>query len=150
MVKYLLSTDSPVDAPFPELKVEDFAVRDAKNDYELPWILRGVMDDPDVKMLFDAEITELKENILSWNPTTRALRDMKKRVCAIVLVCETRVLTALVASTSLVAGTDGGPSGFTTTSAERAPAAVLFLLVSCLVRRTGRSTTRRTFVQSPK
>ncbi|KAJ9107252.1 hypothetical protein QFC20_003789 [Naganishia adeliensis] len=80
MVKYLLSTDSPVDAPFPELKVEDFAVRDAKNDYELPWILRGVMDDPDVKMLFDAEITELKENILSWNPTTRALRDMKKRL----------------------------------------------------------------------
>lgn len=80
MVKYLLSTDCPADAAFPELKVEDFAVRDAKNDYELPWILRGVMDDPAVKILFDAEITELKENILSWNPTTRALKDMKKRV----------------------------------------------------------------------
>lgn len=83
MVKYLLSTDCTADAKLPDLKVEDFAVRDAKNDYELPWILRGVMDDPDVKTLFDAEITELKENILSWNPTTRALRDMKKRVCAI-------------------------------------------------------------------
>lgn len=80
-VKYLLSTDSPSGNVLPPLKVEDFSTRDAKNDYELPWILRGVMDDPAVKLLFDAEIAELKENILSWQPTTRALKDIKKRVC---------------------------------------------------------------------
>lgn len=64
--------------------MEDFSARDAKNDYELPWILRGVMDDPAVKLLFDAEIAELKSNILDWQPTTRALRDIKKRVSSVV------------------------------------------------------------------
>lgn len=142
MVKYLLSTDSPVDVPLPELKVEDFTVRDAKNDYELPWILRGVMDDPDVKVLFDAEIAELKENILSWNPTTRALRDMKKRVCVIFLRFGNRSTNALIASKFHPAGTNGRSNGFATASTERASAAVIFLLVSCIVGRTGRSTTR--------
>jgi hypothetical protein len=79
MVKYLLSTDSPGTALEP-LSVETFVARDAKNDYELPWILRGVMDDPDATVLFQAEIKALKETILSWQPNTRALKDIKKRV----------------------------------------------------------------------
>ncbi|KAJ9098482.1 hypothetical protein QFC19_006349 [Naganishia cerealis] len=80
MVKYLLSTTVPDPDTLPRLQVEDYVVKDARNDYELPWILRGVMDDPEVKLFFDAEISELKENILDWQPTTRALKDIKKRL----------------------------------------------------------------------
>ncbi|KAJ9094470.1 hypothetical protein QFC21_006009 [Naganishia friedmannii] len=80
MVKYLLSTTAPDPDVMPELQVEEFTAKDARNDYELPWTLRGVMDDSEIKMLFDAEISELKENILDWQPTTRALKDIKKRL----------------------------------------------------------------------
>lgn len=75
-VNYLLKTSNPGAEP---LEVESFGARDVKNDYELPWILRGVMDDPKVQELFPAEIKALKDTILSWQPDTRALRDIKRR-----------------------------------------------------------------------
>ena len=75
-VNYLLKTTNPEANP---LKVEHFGARDVRNDYELPWILRGVMDDSKVQELFGAEIKALKETVLSWQPNTRALRDIKKR-----------------------------------------------------------------------
>ncbi|KAJ9119617.1 hypothetical protein QFC22_003326 [Naganishia vaughanmartiniae] len=80
MVKYLLSTTAPDPDVGSKLHVEEFTAKDARNDYELPWTLRGVMDDPEVRSLFDAEISELKDNILDWQPTTRALKDIKKRL----------------------------------------------------------------------
>jgi hypothetical protein len=76
-VNYLLKTSSPMGG---SLVVEPFSARDAKNDYELPWILRGVMDDPHAVELFRAEIKALKDTILTWQPDTRALREIKKRV----------------------------------------------------------------------
>jgi hypothetical protein len=75
-VNYLLKTSNPGAEP---LEVESFGARDVKNDYELPWILRGVMDDPKVQELFPSEIKALKDTILSWQPDTRALRDIKRR-----------------------------------------------------------------------
>lgn len=132
MVKYLLSTDCAADAKLPQLRVEDFTVRDAKNDYELPWILRGVMDDPDVKNLFAGEITELKENILSWNPTTRALKEMKKRVGTYRLV-HRRDTDRCSHIPLFLAGTHGRSSGFAAASTEGAPSAIVILLVSCIL-----------------
>jgi hypothetical protein len=79
-VNYLLKTTSSLGNP---LSVESFNSRDAKNDFELPWILRGVMDDPQTNDLFRAEIKALKDTILTWQPNTRALRDIKKRVSII-------------------------------------------------------------------
>jgi hypothetical protein len=99
MVKYLLTTDSPDTASKP-LSVESFMARDAKNDYELPWILRGVMDDPDATVLFQAEIKALKETILSWQPNTRALKDIKKRVS---LNLRARCIICLINITGLLA-----------------------------------------------
>lgn len=77
-VRYLLTTDSPRDAP--SLDIEPFASRDARNDYELPWILRGVMDSTTVRELFQAELDVLKDGILDWRPSTKALKDIKKRL----------------------------------------------------------------------
>jgi hypothetical protein len=76
-VNYLLRTSSAVGE---SLVVEPFSAREAKNDFELPWILRGVMDDPQAVELFRAEIKALKDTILTWQPDTRALREIKKRV----------------------------------------------------------------------
>lgn len=77
-LRYLLSNDrSPTDMA---LSVEPFSARDVKNEYELPWIVRGLMDDDKVKKLFARELKGLKESILDWQPTTRPLMEIKKRV----------------------------------------------------------------------
>ncbi len=69
-----------VSSRLPSLDIEPFASRDARNDYELPWILRGVMDSTTVRELFQAELDVLKDGILDWRPSTKALKDIKKRV----------------------------------------------------------------------
>lgn len=66
--------------PASELQIEHFSVREGRNDYELPWIMRALVDSPEVKDLFPGELRDLKEGILHWKPTTKALRDIKKRV----------------------------------------------------------------------
>lgn len=66
--------------PAPELQIDHFSVRDGRNDYEVPWIMRALVDSPEVKDLFPGELRDLKEGILHWKPTTKALRDIKKRV----------------------------------------------------------------------
>lgn len=78
-VAYLFRSGS-AGQPLPPLEVESFTARDAKNDFELPWILRALTDAPAVKDLFPDELRELKENVVSWRPVTKALKDIKKRV----------------------------------------------------------------------
>lgn len=90
IVRYLLSTGGSSSSssgstgvksnPKNRLEVEPFLARDARNDYELPWILRGIMDDPEVQRLFGDELRMLKEGILEWNPTTKALKEIRRRV----------------------------------------------------------------------
>lgn len=93
-VRYLLATESAALSP-PNLQVEPFTVNDAKNSYELPWILRGVMDSPEVQRLFQDEIGVLKETILDWKPATKALRDIKQKVTlAILALTGSTVLTS--------------------------------------------------------
>lgn len=84
MIKYLLCTDDPkLDGI--NLEVGPFTANETRNDYELPWILRGVMDDPEVIGLYSEETRKLKNDILEWQPTTKALLQIKKRVGAYLL-----------------------------------------------------------------
>ncbi|WVR07878.1 hypothetical protein IAU60_004921 [Kwoniella sp. DSM 27419] len=78
-VDYLFHS-GPATQPVPPLGVEPFSARDAKNDFELPWIMRALVDSPEVKDLFPDELAELKEGILAWRPTTKALREIKRRL----------------------------------------------------------------------
>ena len=78
-VDYLFRS-GPARHPLPPLEVESFTARDAKNDFELPWILRALTDAATVKDLFPDELRELKDNVVSWRPVTKALKDIKKRV----------------------------------------------------------------------
>lgn len=97
-VNYLLRTSSAVGD---SLVVEPFSARDAKNDFELPWILRGVMDDPQAVELFRAEIKALKDTILTWQPDTRALREIKKRVRSVEEIEREALATDVIAYVQL-------------------------------------------------
>ena len=66
--------------PMPPLEVESFTAREARNDYELPWIMRALVDSPEVKDLFPDELKDLKEGVLNWKPNTKALKEIKRRV----------------------------------------------------------------------
>ncbi|ORY34567.1 hypothetical protein BCR39DRAFT_513405 [Naematelia encephala] len=78
-VDYLFHA-GPAASPMPPLQVEPFAARDARNDFELPWIMRALVDSPEIKDLFPTELKELKEGIVAWRPTTKALKEIKRRL----------------------------------------------------------------------
>ncbi|RXK37481.1 hypothetical protein M231_05202 [Tremella mesenterica] len=77
-VEYLLLAGP---APnLPPLQVEPFSARDARNDFELPWIMRALVDAPEIIDLFPGELKDLKEGVVSWKPHTKALREIKRRL----------------------------------------------------------------------
>ncbi|KAK8849822.1 hypothetical protein IAR55_005158 [Kwoniella newhampshirensis] len=93
--------------PMVPLKVEPFAAREAKNEYELPWILRALVDSPEVKDLFPGELKDLKEGILHWKPTTKVLKEIKKRLEPMAgRQSRLRPLTQSPSSTSLASNGD--------------------------------------------
>jgi hypothetical protein len=75
-----LSPLSQVENDIPALKIEPFSARDTRNEYELPWIMRALVDSPQVKDLFPGELRELKEGVRDWRPVTKVLKEVKKRV----------------------------------------------------------------------
>ncbi|WWC95600.1 hypothetical protein V866_002465 [Kwoniella sp. B9012] len=78
-VQYLFHA-GPARQPVPPLEIEPFSARDAKNDFELPWIMRALVDSPEVKDIFPGELRDLKEGILHWRPNTKVLKEIKKRL----------------------------------------------------------------------
>ena len=78
-VDYLFLS-GPASNPARPLQVEPFSARDARSDYEIPWILRGLVDSMEIKDLFPDELRDLREGVASWKPTTKALKEIKKRV----------------------------------------------------------------------
>lgn len=71
---------APLTSPSPELTIDHFSAREGRNDFELPWIMRALVDSPEIKDLFPGELRDLKEGVLHWKPTTKALKDIKKKV----------------------------------------------------------------------
>ncbi|WWC92594.1 uncharacterized protein L201_007553 [Kwoniella dendrophila CBS 6074] len=78
-VQYLFHAGS-ARQPMTPLEIEPFSARDAKNDFELPWIMRALVDSPEVKDLFPGELKDLKEGVLHWRPNTKVLKEIKKRL----------------------------------------------------------------------
>lgn len=48
--------------------------------------MRALVDSVEVRGLFPAELKELKEGVIQWRPTTKALKEIKKRVSYLILV----------------------------------------------------------------
>lgn len=81
LLSYLLLSTPPT-FPLPALAVEPFSAKEARNDYELPWIMRSLVDSEEVRDLFPGELRELREGVGAWRPGSKALREIKKRVSA--------------------------------------------------------------------
>nr|XP_031858309.1 uncharacterized protein CI109_006280 [Kwoniella shandongensis]KAA5525381.1 hypothetical protein CI109_006280 [Kwoniella shandongensis] len=93
--------------PVTPLQVEPFAAREPKNEFELPYIMRALVDSPEVKDLFPGELKDLKEGILHWRPTTKVLKEIKKRLEPMAgRKSRLRPLTQSPSSTSLASTSD--------------------------------------------
>ncbi|ODN79176.1 hypothetical protein L198_07928 [Cryptococcus wingfieldii CBS 7118] len=71
---------TPACQTLPPLQIEPFNARDARNDFGLPWIMRALVDAPEVRDLFPGELRNLKEAMVHWKLVTRTLRDIKRRL----------------------------------------------------------------------
>lgn len=78
-VHYLFLSGS-AHRPHPPLSVEPFSARDARNDFELPWIMRALVDSAEIKDLFPGELRDLKEGVIHWKPITKVQKEIKRRV----------------------------------------------------------------------
>ena len=81
-VEYLLLS-GPARQPVVPLSIETFSARETRNDFELPWIMRALVDSLEIRDLFPVELKYLKEGILNWKPATKALREIRKRVSGV-------------------------------------------------------------------
>ena len=80
-VRYLFESTPSKAAPG-TLEVEEFlATEEAKNSYEIPWILRGIIEDPLVLELFHTELDELRSAFEAWQPVTAKMKDLRRKVC---------------------------------------------------------------------
>ncbi|GAA6014204.1 hypothetical protein JCM10207_006131 [Rhodosporidiobolus poonsookiae] len=66
-------------APPPPLEMS-FNPRDRRNPYLLTWSLRGIIEDPQVRELFEPELNALREAYDGWRPQTKVLKETKLKL----------------------------------------------------------------------
>jgi hypothetical protein len=83
-VRYLLETSGPLtpisaEAISPEslFDYEAFDPRAPANPYFLPWALRGILEDRQIRTLFADELDQLRKQFEDWNPKTKPLQQVK-------------------------------------------------------------------------
>lgn len=57
-----------------------FRARTRTNPYYLPWAMRGVFDDPDIRRKFGPDLERLMNLFELWDPQTKALKDVRYRL----------------------------------------------------------------------
>ena len=83
-VRYLFETTPSKAAPG-TLEVDEFLATEATNSYEIPWCMRGVMEDPLVLELFGSELTLLRRKFEDWQPVTARMKDLRRKVSPILI-----------------------------------------------------------------
>jgi len=78
-VRFLFETSGTLGI-HPDLAVQSFTARAARNDYEIPWALRDVIANPQVASLFSHEWLELRAAFEQWHPKTTVLREMRRKL----------------------------------------------------------------------
>ncbi|KAJ1967481.1 hypothetical protein H4R34_006385 [Dimargaris verticillata] len=74
---------SPPSTPTgPPLSFYPISVDSRTNPYFLPWVMRGIFEDPHILQHpeFSHEVRKLRNKFLQWNPTQKHLRDLKFRL----------------------------------------------------------------------
>lgn len=62
------------------LKVHRSAANSNTNPFQLPWSMRGLLEEDVVKTELDQEAKELLSQFEEWKPTTKVLKDVKYRL----------------------------------------------------------------------
>jgi len=86
-VRYLLETTPPLPVtptaksiltePAPTFEYEPFDPRIPGNPFFLPWAMRGILEDTQIRALFSDELKQLREQFGHWHPKTKALQQVK-------------------------------------------------------------------------
>ncbi|KAL5347687.1 hypothetical protein ACLOAV_007096 [Pseudogymnoascus australis] len=63
-----------------DLKVQRSAANSNSNPFQLPWSMRGLLEEDVVKTELDQEAKELLLQFEEWKPTTKVLKDVKYRL----------------------------------------------------------------------
>ena len=63
-----------------QLHLSPFQPRASRNDYTIPWALRGLIEDRKISSLFGQELAELRVAFDHWQPKTTILRDVRKKL----------------------------------------------------------------------
>ncbi|KAF8313299.1 uncharacterized protein EI90DRAFT_3136816 [Cantharellus anzutake] len=77
-VRFLFETND-IQVPT-SLKLEPFQARAPRNDYAIPWSLRGLIEDRRIALLFAPELEELRGAFDQWQPKTSILRDVRRKL----------------------------------------------------------------------
>ncbi|KDN52558.1 hypothetical protein K437DRAFT_187429 [Tilletiaria anomala UBC 951] len=86
-VRYLFEVTSPLTEPtirsteekLPAVEIEPFEAQHW-NPYQLPWALRGLLEDLRVRDLFGDHIVKLIDDYEQWKPVTKVLKDVQFRL----------------------------------------------------------------------
>lgn len=76
----VLFESTPSTAAPGSLEVDEFLATEARNDYDIPWIMRGILEDVNVLELFGAELDKLRAGFDAWQPVTPKMKDLRKKV----------------------------------------------------------------------
>lgn len=63
-----------------DLKVQRSVANSNSNPFQLPWSMRGLLEEDVVKTELDQEAKELLLQFEEWKPTTKVLKDVKYRL----------------------------------------------------------------------
>ncbi|KIM19369.1 hypothetical protein M408DRAFT_31287, partial [Serendipita vermifera MAFF 305830] len=78
-VRYLFETSDAL-GDDPKLEVEPFIAKASRNDYEIPWALRGLISDQRCQELFGKELMALRNTFDDWHPRTSSMKEVRKKL----------------------------------------------------------------------
>jgi hypothetical protein len=79
-VEFTLETASVGDIP---LQMDKYVVPTNSNPFQLPWSMRGLLEEKVVKTDLEEEVKVLLRQFDDWKPSTKALKDVKYRLEAV-------------------------------------------------------------------
>lgn len=77
-LRFLFEASGPIRPS--NLELSPFQPRATRNDYIIPWALRGLIEDRRISTLFGHELAELRVAFDKWQPKTAILRDVRRKL----------------------------------------------------------------------
>lgn len=79
--QYLFETYSPITSGAADVPLVGIPYAPQRwNSYELPWSLRGLLEDPVIRHFFMKDIRLMIKDYASWNPTSKKLKELQRRL----------------------------------------------------------------------